>query len=330
MALMPASVRLEDFNPRSILLLWIGRIGDFVVSTPFIRALRRRFPKARITMVTSPAPAQLAGLDPNLDEVWTLYSLERPLRNLSVAAKVVSGFDLAVDLNPSYSRLSGLLTRLSRAPVRVSFEKRLQDRFYTHSVPHDPDKEHFLDRYRRLADFFGAEFDERIEVYPRSEHFAWADSFFKELGLNPSKLWVGIHPGNFKKFHHRWPEEKFQALTLKLLERKDLEILYLAGPGEEAQISKLLLRFPSVKTIPPKPLPIWAAVFAGLDLLIGGSSGPVHLAAAVGTPTFSFNSQYTLSCWQPRGDHYGIASQSWGSCRDISVEEAWKALQEIL
>lgn len=323
-------MKLENPSPRSILLVWIGRIGDYVVSTPFIRALRRRFPGARITMVTAPAPAQLAELDPNLDEVRVLHSAMHPLRNLSLAVKVFSGFDLAVDLNAAYSRSSGFFTRLSRAPVRVSFEKKLQSRFYTHAVAHDPLNEHFLDKYRRLAGFFGAEFEDTMRVYPGRDHFDRADSLLSALGLDPSKIWVGVHPGNFKKFDHRWPEEKFRALTLKLLERKDVEIVYLAGPGEEEPVSRLLSGLGPVKALPSQPLPVSAAVLARLDLLIGSCSGPIHLAAAAGTSTFSFNSRYTLTCWQPRGAHYGVASRSWGSCRDIPVEEAWKALEPVL
>lgn len=316
-------------SPRSVLILWIGRLGDFIVSTPVLEALRKKFPEARLTLLTGPRAAPLARLDPNVNEVLVLQGFHRPFDNLALAARVASGFDLAVDLNPSASRSSAFLLLLSRASVRVSFEKPWARRLATHTLPHDPDREHFMDRYGRLAEAFGAPFQPRLRVYPRPEDFAAADLTLRSLRLDPARPWVGIHAGNFAKFDHRWPEENFRALTLRLLERRDLQLLYLAGPGEEAPLARLLAGLPPLKALSPQPLPVSAAALARLDLLIGSCSGPIHLAAAVGTPTFSFNSRYTLSCWQPRG-HIGVASEAWGSCRDISVDQAWEKLQPLL
>ncbi len=311
-------------EPRRVLILLLGRIGDFIVATPAIKSLRDRFPGARLVLATGSRAASLARLDPNLDEVLEIKSPLHPLSNLAAVLRVAAGFDLAVDLNPSFSRSASGLLLLSRAPVRVSFEKRHARRLYTTVLPHDPEREHFMDRYARLAAALGAPFEPRLRVYPRPEHVAAAERDLAELGLEPGRPLVAVHPGNFKKLEHRWPEEKFRALTERILALKGPQLVYLAGPGEAEAVEKIITGL-GVKLQPPQPLPVAAAFLARLDLLVCTSSGPLHLAAAVGCPTFSFESRYDELCWRPRGPlHDGIVGGP-SSCRDIEVDAAWAA-----
>ncbi|MBI4056871.1 MAG: glycosyltransferase family 9 protein [Elusimicrobia bacterium] len=311
-------------NPKNILLIWIGRVGDFIVSTPFLASVRQAFPEAHITLLVRSTVSDLANLDPNLNECCALSFSQF----LSVPFKK---FDLVIDLNPSYSRTSGFLSLLTHSPRRISFQKKRGNLFYTDQVPFD-EKDHMLERYRKLAKYMGNSLEPFPQVYPLSSHRQEAGQILSRLNLNKDRKLIGIHPGNFKKFDHRWPEEKFVELTKKLTKVPQIQILYLTGPGEEEPIRKILEKIPvKIPQVPPTSLPVSAALIKKLSLLIANVTGTLHLAAAVGTPTLSFHSGYTYQIWRPlRESHAAIVSKSWASCRDISVEEAWKKLYQIV
>ncbi|MBI4677777.1 MAG: glycosyltransferase family 9 protein [Elusimicrobia bacterium] len=315
---------------QNVAALWIGRVGDLIVSTPLLRSLRRAFPDARILLVTSEPCADTAGLIPFVDEVAVLRGFYRPMAAARLAAALLGrSWDLLVDLNPSFSKTSAALAALARARVRLSFKKGRLDRAFTRQVEAPGLAEHMLDRYRRLAAAFGGEFDERTELSLTSAHEKAAGWLLIEAGILPDKLNVLIHPGNFKKFDHRWPQEKFAALTDLLLKEQDVRLVYLAGPGEEARVRGILAGLSvAVPLIGPASIGVTAAVLRPFDLCVVNATGTMHLAAAVGTPTFGFYSGYADKVWRPRGPrHIGLVSRSWTSCRDITVEEAYAALR---
>ena len=107
-----------------ITALYIGRVGDVIVATPFLRAIRRRYPQARIRLIVGWRSTQVLPLIPFIDE-WAV--LEKPARigaHLGLAWKLLSGrCDLLVDLNSSFSKTSTMIARAVRAPRRLAFDK---------------------------------------------------------------------------------------------------------------------------------------------------------------------------------------------------------------
>lgn len=334
--LVPASGPAASGDPalaRNIAALWIGRLGDLIVSTPALRSLRRTFPAARIVLVTGEACAGAARLIPFVDEVLIHPKLRHPFQALRLAHGLLGRrWDLLVDLNPSFSKTSALLAALARADVKLAFRKNRLDAVFTRGIDPPGESEHMLDRYRRLAAAFGGDFDERTELSLTRAHERAAGWMLIEAEVLPDKVNVLVHPGNFKKYDHRWPEEKFAALTDRLLKEQDVRLAYLAGPGEEEPVRGILSRVAApVHMIAPGPIGVSAAVIRRFDLCVLNVTGTMHLAAALGTPTFGFYSGYTDKVWRPRGtDHAGVVSRDWGSCRDITVEEAFSSLRGVL
>jgi ADP-heptose:LPS heptosyltransferase len=207
------------------------------------------------------------------------------------------------------------------------------DRLFTHRAEPPGEAEHMLDRYARLARELGLEYEPVTELRLRAEDERAAETLMKRIDPQPAPgLRVAMHPGNFKKFENRWPEDKFAALSDKLLGIPSLRLFYLAGPGEETPARAILSRLKSpVPLIPPSPLGLTGALMRRMDLCVLNITGTTHLAAALGVPTFGFYSGYTHAVWRPRGvRHSGVASSSWESCRDISVEAAWTSLRAAL
>ncbi len=319
---------LDSAKINRVTALLIGRLGDLIVAAPFVRGLKERFPKARLRLVTSSAIKEAALLLPWVDDISCAYPSWKPWDNLQTAAAMLGPCDLLVDLNPSFSRTSSTLAWLSRAPVKAAFAKGRLDSLYTLRADAPGEKEHMLDRYGRLAALLGMPYEPRLELRLSAADEKIADSIIQTTFAGKGSK-IGIHPGNFRKFDNRWPEDKFVELTGRLLDAQVGEIVYLAGPGERSQVEAIAARAQRpLRVLGPLPVGITAALLKRLDHFVCNITGTTHLSAAVGTPTFGLYAGYTHAVWRPRDPrHGGVMSDSWQSCRGISVE---KAFQELL
>ena len=315
---------------RRVNVLWIGRLGDLLIATPVLRSIRQRFPKARVILVVGEKGIEAAALCPGVDEILVLRNAAHPLANMALLRELRRPADLLVDLNSAFSRASLALTMLANARVKLAFDKGKVRGAFTHLLEAPSEKEHMLDRYGRLAAALCAEYEPSPRVRIPEDDRRRAKSILDSLGGGePGDRRVAIHPGNFKKYDNRWPEEKFVDLTNRLLDEKGVRIFYMAGPGEREAVQGIVSRLKRTVTIvPPMPVGVTAGFLSLMDLLIVNATGTAHLAVAVGTPTFSFLSRYTKTVWMPRtGPHFAIVSDTWNSCREIPVDAAWRELQ---
>ncbi len=321
-------------NVQDAVALLIGRVGDLIVATPFLRSLRLRLPKARIRLVTNTRCREAARMIPFVDEIETLYRLERPLKNVRTCARLLTQpCDILIDLNPSFSRTAAFLAGLVRAPVKLAFDKGRCPSLYTHRAAAPGEREHMLDRYARLAEELGAPYEPRMELRLSDDDERKADGILRSLDdPEPSGLRVVIHPGNFKKFDNRWPEEKFVALADRLMAEPGRRVFFMAGPGEEAEVRAIVaaLKRPA-PMLPPSPIGVAGALMRRMDACVLNITGTTHLAAALGVPTFGLYAGYTDAVWRPRGPlHDGVVADDWESCRSIPVEAAHAALTKFL
>jgi ADP-heptose:LPS heptosyltransferase len=327
-------MNIKELQPKNILLIWIGKVGDFVVSTPFIKSVRDACPDAHISLMVTKPVAPLAEIVYGVDEV---IAFPKQLSTFSCIPAFIKKFyfrkwDVCIDMNPSYSKSAGALTRKSKAPVRVSFDNDKADQFYTDVVARPKNTEHMMLRYQRLADFFEMPFNREMKILPREQDFAKADVIRAELGLDCDKKTIVLHPGNFKKEYSCWPEEHFISISkLALDEYDDIELVYLAGPGEEERVDAMVAKIGAgAKRAPLMPLPVTAAFLERASLMVVNSTGTLHMAEGVGTPTLSFHKQYSYLCWRPL-DTIGAAldSEDWNTVRVLPMEKGWEAFREV-
>jgi ADP-heptose:LPS heptosyltransferase len=314
----------------SITALYIGRVGDVIVATSFLRALRRRHPKARIRLIVGWRSAQVLPLIPFIDE-WAV--LEKPARldaHIRFAWKILSEpCDLLVDLNSSYSKTSTMITRSIRAPRKVAFDKGRGMSAFTEFVAAPAEREHMWDRYGRLAAALDAPYDQDPELRLPISDLDEADRLLAAMRpVSGGSFKIVIHPGNFDRFSFRWPEEKFAALAERLLQDARVKLFFMGGPGEHdkvAAIVKTLSR--PVPILPPARLGVSGAMLKRMNLFVCNITGTTHLAASLRVPTFGFYAGYTQAVWRPRGArHGGTVCAEWESCRETTVDEAHEAL----
>src|SRR3989338_6880326 len=324
---------LDPEKTTDITALLIGRVGDLIMGSAFLRSLNRHYPKARIRLVISGLCEQTAPLIPFIDDVQVIHRFHKLFPNIKLAAGLIrTPCDLLVDLNPSFSRTSAALASVIASPVKLSFARGRLDAIFTRQIPAPGEGEHMLDRYARLAAELGAPYEPQLEVRLNPADEARAERIVTGIPAEPGGWRVLIHPCNFKKFDNRWPEDKFVALTDILLEDPGLRLYYMSGPGEQARVQEIVSRLKKpVPVIPPVPLGVAGAVMRHMDICVLNITGTTHLAAALGVPTFGFYAGYTNAVWRPRGpQHAGVVSSCWGSCRDITVEAAASTLKKTL
>lgn len=327
---------METLSPdgtKRVVLLWIGRLGDVLVATPLMAAVRKRFPKAKVALVTGDRGEGAARLCPDVDEVLVLRRFHRPLKNMSLAVRLRGEeADLLVDLNSAFSRAAWTLAALARARVKLAFRRGRGDRTFTRLVDAADEREHMLDRYARLAAALEAPYEPKLKVRITDEDRAAAETALRGLDPPSGRTLVGLFPGNFKKLENRWPEEKFAALAGRLAKRGDMSLFFLAGPGEEEPVRDIAARLdPPAPVLGPLPLGATAALLSRIGLLVTNATGTSHLAASVGTPSFWFLSRYTRTVWFPRqGPHFHVTSDSWESCRETTVDRAYAELDKAL
>lgn len=316
-----------------ITALYIGRVGDVIVATPFLRAIRRRWPKARIRLIVGWRSAQVLPLIPFIDEHLILEKPGKVGANLGFAWSLLrEPCDLLVDLNSSYSKTSTMITRAARAPRRLAFDKGAGRSAAFNEVLRAPaEREHMWDRYGRLAAALDAPYDQDPELRLPIADTEEGDRLL--AGMPPAgggSFRVVIHPGNFDRFSFRWPEEKFAELADRLQGDARVKLFFMGGPGEHEKVAAIVrtLKRP-VPILPPARLGVSGAMLKRMNLFVCNITGTTHLAAALGVPTFGFYAGYTQAVWRPRGArHGGTVCPEWESCRETTVDEAHAALAD--
>ncbi len=306
--------RSLDGPPRRVVVLRPDHLGDVLLSRPAIELLRASLPDTEITVVVGPwGAASLQGLNcrvvtfpyPGFDRTSS-PSLWRPYVALALfAARLArNDFDAALILRPDHwwGALAGALAGI---PVRVGQGLPLQSGFLTHAIspaPREPSAVAALRGAHHLLETLGvtpAEAGSGVIFAPSPASVAWASEWLAASCMG--RPTVALHPGSGAPVK-QWPASRWIAVARRLAEQ-NVDIVLTGGPGEGA----LLMEIEQGVTRPvTKALGLsWdqlAGLYAHADLVVGMDSGPLHLAAAVGTPTVRLYGPVDPAVYGPAGD----------------------------
>ncbi len=318
---------------RRILVVRLDEIGDAVMNVPLLRALRRGFPEAHLAAVMRPAAAALLAPCPYLD---ALHALDTPARGASRLAGRYRGalafararfpaerFDLAVVPRWEVDKYFATpLAYWSGAPLRIGYSERVSrekavknrgwDRLLTHPLP-GGHGQHEVHRALGVAAFLGAPVDDdTLELWTTPEDEAAAERLLAAAGVLPGAPLVALAPGAGLP-RRQWPAARLAEVGRRLAAHSGLRPLVLGGP-EDHQLGAEV-----AAGIGPAAVDLtgWAslretvALVRRCQLFVGNDSGPMHLAAAAGTPVVA------VSC-HPRGadpEHHNAPERfgPWGA-----------------
>lgn len=332
----------SNFDPNNILVIDFGQLGDVVLSLPALRAIRKRFPRARLTVAAGKTGAEIVKLADVANEVLAvdrvalrdgakLVSLVR-LYGLVKAVRRAK-YDFVIDLH-SLSE-TNLLGFLSGAPKRLYSRRppRSWD-FLANFQPKPPVEadhraRHLIDRYLDVLLPVGVkDAERRPQIKTREQDDAAVRSLLSKAKADSGSPLVGLFPGAGHPTR-RWPIERFAELADFLVRNDGVRVLLFLGP-EEASISRQLREtFPRGTVVLDRlTIPQLAAAQARLAVFISNDTGPMHIAAAVGTPVVVVLHQSAPQSYLPLGSRHQFISSL--EIANVPVDEVYIAARGVL
>ncbi|GIV97747.1 MAG: hypothetical protein KatS3mg057_2404 [Herpetosiphonaceae bacterium] len=311
-----AMTKRNDWSSAStILCIRLDTIGDVLMTTPAIRALRAEG-RRRITLLTSPAGAAVAPLVPEIDEVlvydapWMKATAPRDdsRPEFAMIERLRRGrFDAAV-IFTVYSQNplpAALLCYLAGIPLRLAYCRENPYQLLTDWVP-DPEPalliRHEVRRQLDLVATIGCSVaDEQLSLCVPEEAHARVKALLAGLEVDPLRPWAVLHPGATAS-SRRYPPDHFAQAARRLVLEEGLQIVLTGTETEHELVESIrtMMAAPSHSLAGRLNLAALAALIEQAPLLISNNTGPVHIAAAVGTPVVDIyaltNPQHTP--WQ--------------------------------
>ncbi len=308
-----ARAPVRHHPPRRILLIQLSAIGDTILTIPTVRAIRHHFPNAHLAMIASSINLQYLEHCPYIDQripcrlEELIISPQRFARFFRALRR--QKFDWAIDFE-HWPRLSVLVAYGSGASRRIGFRATGQHRHYlfTDVVEHLPGRHevvNFLEIARQLGcSLKGTD----LEVWLGAKDWEWASTFLNEAGVDRERPIVAIHPeaGRRGEPRRRWPHERFVLVADALVERYHAQIILTGAPSEIKLSQQIASETCSPCTVAAGQTHLnqLAALFANADLVICGNCGPMHLAAATGTPVIALHGPTNPTQWGPWGTNH--------------------------
>ncbi len=310
------------------------------MSLPALRGIRERFPHARITVAVGKPGAEVIDLSGHADATLEvdrvalrdgpkLVSIARILKLVSRVRK--AKFDFVIDLH-SLSE-TNLLGFFSGAPHRLYSRRPGRSLDYLANFKPRPPKEekdrHLVDRYLDVIKPLGIQNLIRTPNLKTSPAGDFAvEALLKKEKAQSGTLLIGLYPGA-GHIGRRWPLERFAELADYLIRNDRVRVIVFAGPEESELIPRMRSLFPATTILFDRlTIQQLASAQARLTLFISNDTGPVHIAAAVGTPVIAVLDRPTPHSFIPVGNHHRIICGT--TIRNITVDEVYKAAHEQL
>jgi len=327
----------------NVAIVRMSSIGDVVHALPVAAALRQHRPGARVTWVAEAREATLLAGHPDVDEVvivdtrgWrrrgrrvvALREMTRVTRRLRAQA-----FDVVLDLQGLVK--SGLVTALTRAPRRIGFARGFRREwpsglFTNERVRPPASARHVVEQYLALLTPLGitnpaVEF--HLPADPESDERA--DVFLGSAGVKPADRLVLINPGAGRA-NKRWPLAHYRELARHLADDAGARVVALWGPGEEDEARAIAASAAGGLAAPPTSLRELIALARRARLVIAGDTGPLHIAAAVGTPCVGLFGPTSGTRNGPYGPAHRVLQSVDGRMASITPATAVRAAAALL
>ena len=288
--------------PENILIVKLSAIGDVIHTLPVLNAVRRHYPRARITWLVEEAAAGLLEGHRSLDRVlvskrkrW-LKGLAGPTRGRYIREALIfikalrdTRYDMILDLQASLK--GGILVGLARGRRKIGFGKGLEHQEYSYlflneKIPAVDMEVHALTRGLMLLEHVGIAADKVDYHLPVSgrdrEDIA---RMLKTAGLSGSAKLVAINP--VAQWDTKlWESRKFANLADLLIERYGVAVVFSGGPDDRPVIGEIesRMKFSALNLAGRTTLKGLAALYEKALFLVSTDTGPMHLGAAVGIP----------------------------------------------
>ncbi len=280
--------RTEPSTVNKILLVRLRRIGDVVMTTPAVTAIKKSLPQASLTYIVEEPYRRLVEGNPRLDCVISLPPDQRLLDFLGFIRRLRRlKYDALIDFHggPRASRIAFL----ARARMKVGYKLRYKNFIYDIRLPRSRKNGYFhsVENHLNLVKALGIAVSEPPPLElptARPEEKERIDAYWAENDLEEKKA-VVLHIGAGNAFRD-WGAENLAALAGLLAGRSGVRVILVGSAGDKAREEEILgtVRQPVLSLVAALNLIELRELLGRAALFVGPDSGPMHIAAAVGTP----------------------------------------------
>jgi heptosyltransferase-2 len=272
-------------NPSKILIVQTAFIGDVIIITPLIKAVKELYPTSLIDVMVIPQTAGVLDNNPNINEIVLFDKRKNKLFSFLKTLQILKTNRYDIAISPHSSVTTALLLKFAKIPMRIGFDRWSAAKYLTHKVPH-PDGIHKTKKNLTLLSVLSdKEFANQTELFPSPEMEKKADDLLKKL-RDDSKQIIAIAPGsvwNTKK----WPTEYYNQLANQLSEN-NFGVVLIGSKDEKNICDEVLPVKNGINLADKLSLLESAAVISKCDLMICNDSGALHISNAVKTDLFAF------------------------------------------
>jgi len=304
---------------KNILIVRTDRIGDVVLTVPAIRAINEKFPDARLTVLLSPLTFDLLNGLSFIDEILVddrrgphkgLWGFLRLIRLLQQKK-----FDLAVIYHTK--KRTNLACFWANIPYRLGYKNNKYGFLLNHPVEdvrhkgHKHEAQYCLD----LLDNVGIQSNDLLLEISRDQSAdRWITDFLKSKGIELSEELVVLHPAASDPAK-QWPKENFSGLVNEMHRKKNSIKFIIIGTKENRHLARDIQNKSDAEILDTSgmfSINQLVSLLARAKILISNDSGPVHIAAALGTPVISIFTRNQPGInpqrWQPLGENKRVVS----------------------
>lgn len=304
---------------KKILIIKLDHIGDVLFTIPAIKALKERLPWVRITMVVGSWSKEAIKNCPYVDEIliFDAYWFRRDTAGRRIKEDFYNCFkflrllrkkkyDLAINFRYRYNaHQDSLFLSLTGARYKLGYNIWNRGFLVTYKVYYDARKvKHEVERNLDILRIIGVDnLNPKLEMWLSSSEQDYAGKFLEQYGVSGQDTLIGIHPGVWCSAR-RWPKERFAQTADLLVERLNARVIIFGTSDETEQVNELisLIQTKPINACGRTGLGELAALIKRCKVFLGNNSGPIHIAAAMGTPVVDIFSGTDLSeQWGPFG-----------------------------
>lgn len=279
-------------EPKNIIIRMPNWIGDFVMATPILTDIRKKYPKAFITAMCRKPLGDLLAKDEDINEVFSFhkisFNLFRRKEEREITEKIKAGeFDLGILLTNSFS--SAWWFYLGKVKRRIGYKTHCRNLLLNEkvSLPKNISQQHQVITYKELLKPLGVAIsDSTPRLYLEDQEKKEALSLLKRQGYKEGKKLFVIHPGASYGSAKCWIPERFLEVSQAILENPEHYIVFIGNDATNAIIHEIAFKLNknAINLAGKTNLRQLSSIISLSTVLLTNDSGPMHIAAALNVP----------------------------------------------
>lgn len=286
--------------PKNILLIRNDKLGDFMLAYPSFSLLKKSMPEAKIFALVPEYTREMASACPWIDEIIIDPGKNTGLMGILSLARIIKTKNITCSINLYSTTRIAICLLMARVKYRLAPATKLAQLFFNHTLTQrrsrseKPEHQYNQDLVEHFLQFHNI----TPQAQSQTPYLRFESNIIEQLktafctshNIDPGRLIVFIHPGSGGSANNL-SLEQYAKLAAELHSKNGHTIVISAGPNEQQvanKLSSMLDNIPHIVYLSNEGLTKFAQHIQFADLFISGSTGPLHIAGALNTPTAAF------------------------------------------